>query len=115
MPAEGPEIERLTRRLAECPADFLAEGTDVVAVVCDHVRIACTGEPPEASPELAKLRKASKAVQTLLPADCLSKFELTVESSPVAPFDFCEVRRRDLSRDQVKMDNRSGINASLRL
>jgi hypothetical protein len=54
-------------------------------------------------------------LQTLLPADCLSKFELTVESSPVAPFDFCEVRRRDLHRSQVKMDNRSSLNVSLRL
>lgn len=54
-------------------------------------------------------------LQTLLPSDCLSKFELTIESSPIALFDFCEVRRRDLSRSQVKMDNRSGINATLRL
>ena len=73
MPGEGPEIERLTRRLAECPADFLSTadgGPDVIAVVCDHLRIACPGEPPEASPELANLEKAPKAVRELLPIVC---------------------------------------------
>jgi hypothetical protein len=70
MPVEGPEIERLVRRLAECPADFLAEGTDAVAVVCDHLRAACTGDAPELSPELAKVRKAPKAVRELLPVVC---------------------------------------------
>ena len=34
----GPAIERLTRRLAETPADFLAETPEVVAVVSDLLR-----------------------------------------------------------------------------
>jgi len=73
MPGEGPEIERLTRRLAECPADFLttkAGGPEVVAIVCDHLRIACPGDPPEGANELAKLQKAPKALRELLPIVC---------------------------------------------
>lgn len=37
MDAEGPVLETLTRRLAECPAEFLAEpeAVDVAAVVSD--------------------------------------------------------------------------------
>lgn len=55
-------------------------------------------------------------LRTLLPSECLAKFELTVlESSPVDPLDLCAVRRRDLSRDAVLMDNRSGINLHLSL
>ena len=45
METEGPQLERLTRRLAECPADFLAEPrigasgrVQVAAVVADLVR-----------------------------------------------------------------------------
>ena len=51
MDAEGPLLEELTRRLAECPADFLAEPgigatgrVQVAAVVADLVRD--LGGPP---------------------------------------------------------------------
>jgi hypothetical protein len=35
MSQEGPALDALTRRLAECPAAFLAEGTHASAVVFD--------------------------------------------------------------------------------
>jgi hypothetical protein len=45
MDIEGPELESLTHRLSECPAEFLGEpgstsgeGIDVAAIVCDHFR-----------------------------------------------------------------------------
>src|SRR5688500_11378467 len=44
MDDEGPQLEALTHRLSECPADFLGKpgtvaGTvDVAAVVCDLLR-----------------------------------------------------------------------------
>jgi hypothetical protein len=53
MEREGPALESLTRRLAETPADFLADpgagdrGTDVAAVVWDLLRD-LGGEPPPA-------------------------------------------------------------------
>jgi hypothetical protein len=53
-------------------------------------------------------------LKTLLPSECLAKFDLAVlEASPVDPLDVCTVRRRDLSPSMVTMDNRSGLNISL--
>lgn len=53
-------------------------------------------------------------LKTLLPVECLNRFELTLlETSPVDPLDICAVRRKDLSRAAVTMDNRSGLNVTL--
>lgn len=53
-------------------------------------------------------------LKTLLPTECLARFELTLlETSPVDALDICAVRRKDLSRTQVTMDNRSGLNITL--
>ncbi len=53
---------------------------------------------------------------TTLTLDCktrfLSLFPL-LEESPVAPLDLCAVKRFDLSRSEVHIDNRSGINVNL--
>jgi hypothetical protein len=58
MSSEGPVLETLTRRLAECPADFLAEPrigaagvVEVAAVVADLVRD--LGGPPMTRAQLA--------------------------------------------------------------
>jgi hypothetical protein len=64
MPPEGPEIERLVRRLAECPGEFLATAAgrpDYVAIVCDHMRRMAQDFPPERSPGLTVLRRADPA------------------------------------------------------
>ena len=54
-------------------------------------------------------------LKTLLPAECLSQFELTVaESSPIDPLDLCAVRRRAFSRSAVLLDSRSPAGIILR-
>ena len=61
MTTNGPEIERLTRRLAECPGEFLA-APDVIAVVCDHMRRMTPDAPPDRSPALAVFSNLFEAV-----------------------------------------------------
>lgn len=73
MPPEGPEIERLVRRLAECPGEFLAtadESPDYVAVVCDHMRRMAPDAPPERAPGLAALRRTAPAHRELIAVTC---------------------------------------------
>lgn len=73
MSPEGPEIERLTRRLAECPGEFLATADgapDFIAVVCDHMRRMATDFPPERSPGLALLRNLNHAHLELVAVAC---------------------------------------------
>jgi hypothetical protein len=55
MQQEGPQLERLLRRMSECPEDFLEPpahgkqpGIDVVAIVCDQIRALRAEPPPEA-------------------------------------------------------------------
>lgn len=47
MEAEGPVLESLTRRLEECPAEFLLPPAviSVNAIVCDHLRAMGVGTP----------------------------------------------------------------------
>jgi hypothetical protein len=59
MQTEGPELAALLHRLAECPPEFLeveaagdAEGIDVAAIVCDHMRRVSPGEVPEQQSKL---------------------------------------------------------------
>lgn len=73
MPPEGPEIERLVRRLAECPGEFLATADgapDYIAVVCDHMRRMTPETPPDRSPALAVLRKVGPAHLELIAVAC---------------------------------------------
>jgi hypothetical protein len=71
MPPDGPEIERLVRRLAECPGEFLASAApDHIAVVCDHMRRMAPDAPPERSPGLALLRKLDPAHLELTTVAC---------------------------------------------
>lgn len=73
MSPDGPEIERLTRRLAECPGEFLAteDGSpDHIAVVCDHMRRMTPDAPPERSPALSAIRRAAPAHLELIAVTC---------------------------------------------
>lgn len=73
MTSEGPEIERLVRRLAECPGEFLAitgVSPDHIAIVCDHMRRMAPDFPPERSPALTMLRKVDPAHLELIAVAC---------------------------------------------
>jgi hypothetical protein len=73
MTTEGPEIERLVRRLAECPGEFLATpagSPDFIAVVCDHMRRMVPDTPPDRSPALAVLRRVDAAHLELVAVVC---------------------------------------------
>jgi hypothetical protein len=73
MPPEGPEIERLLRRLAECPGEFLATADgapDFVAIICDHMRRVAPDDPPERSPALAAIRRDKLALLELIAIVC---------------------------------------------
>lgn len=50
MSREGPALEGLLHRLAECPPEFLLSPSeiDVVALVCDHLRLLSAGMPSAA-------------------------------------------------------------------
>jgi hypothetical protein len=57
MDSEGPLLEALTRRLADCPQEFLLEPRvgdggviDMAALVCDHFR--AMGLPPPVPDDL---------------------------------------------------------------
>lgn len=71
--SEGPEIERLLRRLSECPGEFLADADtvpDYIAIVCDHMRAMSPDQPPELSPALSDIRGSKPAVLELLAIIC---------------------------------------------
>jgi hypothetical protein len=73
MPSEGPEIERLLRRLAECPGEFLATANqrpDYIAIICDHLRTITPSNPPELHPTLARIRKEKPVLLELLAITC---------------------------------------------
>jgi hypothetical protein len=73
MPQEGPDIERLLRRLAECPGEFLASADgapDFVAIICDHMRRMSPDDPPERSQPLAAIRREKPAHLELLAIVC---------------------------------------------
>lgn len=76
MHRQGPEIEKLLHRLAECPGEFLRAGkgvkddADAVAIVCDQMRAMTPNEPPELSPFLAEIRSGSSARLKLLSIVC---------------------------------------------
>lgn len=76
MHHEGPELERLLHRLAECPAEFLRIGRgatddgDAVAIICDQMRTMTPTDPPELSPLLAEIRVGSPARLKLLVIIC---------------------------------------------
>ena len=89
MTSDGPEIDRLVRRLAECPGEFLATATgapDFVAVVCDHMRRMAPDAPPDRSPALATLRRVDPAHQELIVIACwMLHDEWFVERPDTAP------------------------------
>ena len=72
MHKEGPELEKLLHRLADCPAEFLSAGTgnDAVAIVCDQMRAMTPDEPPELSPALAEIRAGKPGRLKLLAIVC---------------------------------------------
>lgn len=72
MTSQGPQLEMLLHRLADCPAEFLqppqvdcAERIDVVAIVCDQLR-QMEVTPEQESQLLDALRKLKAPQQTLL-------------------------------------------------
>lgn len=74
MKHEGPPLELLLRRLAECPPDFLLSpsrhhdsGIDVAAILCDHLRSVTKELAPESEQHAGNtLAQASKPLQQLL-------------------------------------------------
>src|SRR5688572_7158999 len=78
MQREGPQIEPLLHRLAECPPEFLQvaadqgnEGSDVVAIVCDVLRSLSPDRPPEVETALlAKLQRLPQPQLTLISIVC---------------------------------------------
>jgi hypothetical protein len=84
MNREGPLLETLTRRLAECPADFLAEpGTVRVAAVVSDVLRALGGAP--LTPEQAS------AFQPVNPKAARNRLRLTLIACWLLRADwFCE-------------------------
>lgn len=77
MKTEGPQLETLTRRLSECPADFLVEprlasggdGVDVAAVVYDLIRD--LGGAPLGKKELARFALLKKRQKNDTPTNRL--------------------------------------------
>ncbi len=72
MTSDGPQLETLLHRLADCPAEFLqppqadsAERIDAVAIVCDQLR-QMEVTPEQDSQLLDALRKLKAPHQTLL-------------------------------------------------
>jgi hypothetical protein len=65
MSHEGPALDALTRRLAECPAVFLADGVDVEAVVFD-LAIDLGGATRPAPPFAAEVRPLALVAAWLL-------------------------------------------------
>lgn len=78
MHAEGPQLETLLHRLAECPSEFLQvatgkkdEGVDVVAIVCDQMRRMSPDRPPELETDAIKeLRRGEPPRLTLVSVVC---------------------------------------------
>jgi hypothetical protein len=65
---------------------------------------------------MTKQRWLSLSGLTSVSAECKNKFLNLfplIESSPVAPLDLCLVKRRDVARSEVHIDNQSGINIQL--
>jgi hypothetical protein len=67
MGHEGPQLERLLRRLSECPEDFLAApwrgrspGIDVAAIVCDQLRAMIPDPPPESAHSMVQAVRAAQ-------------------------------------------------------
>ena len=67
MQHEGPPLERLLRRMTECPEEFLESpsrgkepGIDVVAIVCDQLRAVVPEPPPEAESRAIETIRAAK-------------------------------------------------------
>lgn len=67
MQQEGPQLERMLRRLAECPEEFLEPpsrsgkpGIDVAAIVCDHLRAISPDPPPESQRQALQRVRAAK-------------------------------------------------------
>lgn len=70
MQREGPQLERLLRRMTECPEDFLEPpahgkqpGIDVVAIVCDQIRALRTDPPPETESQAIQAIRAAGSRQ----------------------------------------------------
>jgi hypothetical protein len=78
MHSEGPELETLLHRLAECPPEFwqvTAEkdrpAVDVTAIVCDHMRQMAPADPPERQTfALEGIRGGKPARQALVSIVC---------------------------------------------
>lgn len=70
MHEEGPQLERLLRRMTECPQDFLEPpahgkqpGIDVAAIVCDQIRAFRADPPPETESRTIEQIRAAKPRQ----------------------------------------------------
>ncbi len=73
MASEGPEIEQLVRRLAECPGEFLAaadDSPDFIAIIFDGLRTFSQRGQPEQSNLLTRLRTMLPAQLELLGIVC---------------------------------------------
>lgn len=74
MKHEGPALELLLRRLAECPPEFLLphsqqhdSGINVAAILCDHLRSVTKQLAPDSEQRVNNiLSKAAKPLQHLL-------------------------------------------------
>ncbi len=78
MNSEGPQLDKLLHRLSECPPEFLqvaarekVESIDVVAIVCDTLRLLVPARPPELeAAALEKLRTRLPLQLTLISIVC---------------------------------------------
>ncbi|HTN77169.1 MAG TPA: hypothetical protein VL096_18040, partial [Pirellulaceae bacterium] len=78
MQTEGPQLEQLLHRLAECPPEFLElseghspPGADVIAIVCDLARSMSGDSCPEReNAALTKIRNGSEPQRKLISVIC---------------------------------------------
>ena len=87
MKQEGPLLDSLLHRLAECPPEFLQAGIDVVAIACDLLRVMDTTKPPELMAGwLATLGKRTESELKLTAVICwLLHDEWFLSRPPLAP------------------------------
>jgi hypothetical protein len=71
MKDEGPELDGLLHRLAECPPEFLQAGVDVPAIVCDLLRPLAPARPPDLeTAALAEIRRRDPKGVMLISVAC---------------------------------------------
>jgi hypothetical protein len=87
MKQEGPLLDSLLRRLADCPPEFLEASIDVVAIACDLLRDMDAANPPELMADwLSTLRRRTEPERKLTAVICwLFYDEWFVSRPPLAP------------------------------